>query len=93
MYLTAIIDWHSKAIFSYKISINSKGRSIDNIVIEKFFRTFKHSNIYINDYVAIQDLKEEVKNYIHKYNFKRFHSSIDYQKPMNVYIEYLKNVG
>ena len=143
MYLAAVIDWHSKAILSYKISnsmdatlatdvledalskypkpkifnsdqgsqytshehtqllkkhniqisMNEKGRSIDNIVIERFFRTLKHGNIYINDYSTIKDLKEGVKAYIHKYNFKRFHSSLDYRKPMNVYLEYLKNVG
>ena len=143
MYLAAVIDWHSKAILSYKISnsmdatlatdvlkealakypkpkifnsdqgsqytsyehtkllkkydikisMNGKGRSIDNIVIERFFRTLKHGNIYISAYQSIKELKEGVKNYIHKYNFKRFHSSINYQKPMNVYLEYLKNVG
>ena len=143
MYLAAVIDWHSKAILSYKISnsmdatlatdvlkealakypkpkifnsdqgsqytsyehtkllkkydikisMNGKGRSIDNIVIERFFRTLKHGNIYISAYQSIKELKEGVKNYIHKYNFKRFHSSINYQKPMNVYFEYLKNVG
>jgi putative transposase len=97
-----------------QISMNGKGRSIDNIVItketfcyrkiafasfERFFRTLKHSNIYINDYTTIKDLKEGVAAYIHKYNFKRFHSSINYQnevsleKPMNVYLEYLKNVA
>ncbi len=75
------------------ISMNGKGRSIDNIVIERFFRTLKYSNIYINDYTTIKDLKEGVAKYIHKYNFKRFHSSLDYRKPMNVYLEYLKNVG
>ena len=143
MYLAAIIDWHSKAILSYKISnsmdatlatdvleealakypkpqifnsdqgsqytsyehtqllkkhdiqisMNGKARSIHNIVIERFFRTLKHGNIYINDYQTIRELKEGVKAYIYKYNFKRFHSSLDYRKPMNVYLEYLKNVG
>lgn len=143
MYLAAVIDWHSKAILSYKISnsmdatlatdvleealtkypkpkifnsdqgsqytshehtqllkkhdiqisMNGKSRSIHNIVIERFFRTLKHGNIYINDYQTIRDLKEGVKAYIYKYNFKRFHSSLDYRKPMNVYLEYLKNVG
>ncbi len=73
--------------------MNGKGRSIDNIVIERFFRTLKHGNIYISDYQSIKELKEGVKNYIHKYNFKKFHSSINYKKPMNVYLEYLKNVG
>jgi putative transposase len=73
--------------------MNGKGRSIDNIVIERFFRTLKHSNIYISDYKSIQELKEGIKSYIHKYNFKRFHSSIGYQKPMNMYLEFIKNVA
>lgn len=143
MYLAAVIDWHTRAILSYRlsntmdatlatevledalskypapkifnsdqgsqytgyehtqmlkahniqISMNGKGRSIDNIAIERFFRTLKHSNIYISDYQTIKELKEGVKNYIHKYNFKRFHSSINYQKPMNLYLESIKNVA
>lgn len=76
-----------------EISMNGRGRSIDNIVIERFFRTLKHGNIYISDYRTIKELKEGVKAYIHKYNFKRFHSSIGYQKPMNYYLEYIKSVG
>lgn len=76
-----------------QISMNGRGRSIDNIVIERFFRTLKHGNIYISDYQSIKELKEGVKAYIYKYNFKRFHSAIGYQKPMNMYLEYIKNVG
>ena len=143
MYLAAVIDWHTKAILSYKISnsmdvtlaidvlrealakypkpkifnsdqgsqytshehtqilkqygiqisMNGRGKSIDNIVIERFFRTLKHGNIYIIDYQSIKELKEGVKSYIYKYNFKRFHSAIGYQKPMNIYLEFLKNAG
>jgi len=143
MYLAAIIDWHSRAILSYKlsntmdatlatdvlevalskypapkifnsdqgsqytsnehtqilkvhnirISMNGKGRSVDNIAIERFFRTLKQSNIYISDYQTIKELKEGVKAYIHKYNFKRFHSSINYQKPMNLYLEKMKRLA
>jgi len=74
-----------------EISMNGKGRSIDNIAIERFFRTLKHGNIYINDYQTIKELKEGDNNYMYKYNFKRFHSSIDYKKPMNVYLEYVQN--
>jgi putative transposase len=76
-----------------QISMNGKGRSIDNIVIERFFRTLKHGNIYISDYQSIGELKEGVKNYIYKYNFKRFHSSIGYKQPMNYYLESAKKVG
>lgn len=70
-----------------EISMNGKGRSIDNIAIERFFRTLKHGNIYISDYQTIKELKEGIAAYIHKYNFRRFHSAIDYQKPMNVYLK------
>lgn len=70
-----------------------RGRSIDNIMIERFFRTLKHGNIYISDYQNIKELKEGIKRYIHKYNFKRFHSSIGYQKPMNYYLKSIENVA
>jgi len=143
MYLAAIIDWHSKAILSYKlsnsmdsalvtdilkealekypapqifnsdqgsqytghehtgilkennieISMNGKGRSIDNIVIERFFRTLKYNCIFINDFKDVTELKEGINNYMDKYNNQRFHSSIGYQKPMNVYRDYLQNVA
>lgn len=86
---------HTQTLKQYdvQISMNGRGRSIDNIVIERFFRTLKHSNIYISDYQSIKELKEGVNAYMYKYNFKRFHSSIGYQKPMNLYLEYLKSVG
>jgi len=76
-----------------KISMNGKGRTIDNIIIERFFRTLKQSNIYISDYQTIKELKEGVKEFIHKYNFKRFHSSLNYQKPMNIYLDFIQKVA
>ncbi len=111
LYLAAVIDWHSKAILSYKISniqvinitsilhdkgifisMNGKGRSKHNIAIERLFRTLKYKNIHISDYNEIKELKEGVKNWMYKYNFKRFHSSLNYKKPMNVYLSYVENV-
>jgi len=62
-------------------------------MIERFFRTLKYNNIYISDYKSIKELKVGVKSYIHKYNFKRFHSSLDYKKPMSVYLESVKMVA
>ena len=76
-----------------QISMNGKGRSIDNIVIERFFRTLKYNCIFINDFNNITELKEEINNYMDKYNNQRFHSSIGYQKPMNVYRDYLQNAA
>ena len=68
-----------------KISMNSKGRAIDNIVIEIFFRMLKYEEIYIKEYENVKELKKGIKNFIDFYNNKRFHSSLGYDKPMNVY--------
>ncbi len=76
-----------------QISMNGKGRSIDNIAIERFFRTLKYDEIYINEYSSIADLRFKVSRYINFYNHNRFHSALNYQKPMNVYLEGLKNVA
>jgi putative transposase len=76
-----------------EISMNGKGRSIDNIVIERFFRTLKYNCIFINDFKDVTELKEGINNYMDKYNNQRFHSSIGYQKPMNVYRDYLQNAA
>ena len=73
-----------------KISMNGKGRSIDNITIERFFRTLKYENIYITDYQNIKELKEGISDYIHFYNFNRFHSALGYNKPMRVYLNEIK---
>jgi len=70
-----------------QISMNSKGRSIDNIAIERFFRTLKYDEIYINEYASISDLKKGIDRYINFYNFERFHSALNYEKPMNVYLK------
>jgi putative transposase len=79
--------------YNIQISMNGKGRSIDNIIIERFFRTLKQSNIYISDYQTIKELKEGIKTFMYKYNFKRFHSSLNYQKPMNVYLGFIQKTA
>jgi putative transposase len=86
---------HTKMLKDHKvqISMNGKGRSIDNIVIERFFRTLKYDEIYLNEYSSIMDLKSKVKKYIYFYNHNRFHSALDYKKPMNVYLEGVKKVA
>lgn len=76
-----------------KISMNGRGRSIDNIAIERFFRTLKYENIYITDYQSIKELKTGISSYIHFYNHNRFHSALDYDKPMNVYLNEMKSVA
>jgi putative transposase len=80
---------HTKLLRDHgiQISMNGKGRSIDNIAIERFFRTLKYDEIYINDYQSVSELRNGIARYMHFYNFNRFHSALGYRKPMNVYLE------
>jgi putative transposase len=72
------------------ISMDGKGRATDNIVIERFWRSAKVERIYLNQYNTIKELKEDVTDYMQFYNYRRFHETLDYRKPMNVYFESLQ---
>jgi len=72
------------------ISMDGKGRATDNIAIERFWRSAKVERIYLNQYNTIRELKEDVTDYMQFYNYRRFHETLDYKKPMNVYFESLK---
>ena len=72
------------------ISMDGKGRATDNICIERFWRSAKVEKIYLNEYERVSTLKEDVKEYINFYNHKRFHETLDYKKPMNVYWDSIK---
>jgi len=67
------------------ISMDGKGRAIDNIFTERFWRTFKYEDIYIKDYESVKEAKEGISKYINFYNNERSHSSLEYQTPAEVY--------
>ncbi len=68
-----------------KVSMTSIGRCLDNIYIERFWRSLKYEEIYLNDYDLVKELKQAVSHYIEFYNHKRFHQSLDYKTPAEVY--------
>ena len=72
------------------ISMDGVGRATDNIVIERFWRSAKVERIYLNQYNTIKELKEDVIDYMEFYNYRRFHETLEYKKPMSVYHESLK---
>ncbi|WP_250237601.1 integrase core domain-containing protein [Cardinium endosymbiont of Oedothorax gibbosus] len=49
--------------------------------MERFFRTLKYNCLFIHKFKNIKALKEGINRYITKYNYQRFHASINYQKP------------
>ena len=68
-----------------RISMDSKGRALDNIYIERFWRSLKYEDIYIKDYSSMAELKKGIKNYMNFYNSERFHQSLDYETPNDIY--------
>ncbi|ASG67909.1 hypothetical protein CDV26_05480 [Francisella halioticida] len=78
---------HIKILSDNKInkSMDAKGRSIDNIAIERFWRTLKYENVYPASYITMKEAKVGIKKYIDIYNNERLHSSIGYMTPDEVY--------
>ena len=68
-----------------KISMDGKGRALDNAITERFWRTIKWEDIYIKQYETPRDLRKGVDAYIRYYNHERRHSSINDRRPMEVY--------
>lgn len=137
MFLTAIIDWHSRYIVGWSLSdtleaaaatqavsdaitqhgipgiINSdqgsqftsteyrelllrhkirqsmdgKARWVDNVIIERWFRSLKVEYVYINDYESPRELRAGIAGYIDIYNRSRPHQALGYQTPERVYFE------
>ena len=66
-------------------SMDGKSRWADNIMIERWFRSFKYEEAYLREYHNIREVRESVRQYIHTYNFERKHSAIGYQTPASLY--------
>jgi putative transposase len=62
-----------------------KGRAIDNIFTERFWRSLKYEEVYLHDYETPRQARHGLAAYLTFYNQKRLHQSLDYQTPAEVY--------
>ncbi len=67
------------------ISMDSKGRYLDNIFTERLWRTVKYEDIYLRSYQNLNEANRGLEEYFKFYNHQRPHSSIDSKTPANVY--------
>jgi putative transposase len=130
MYLTAVIDWYSRYVLSWRlsntldggfclealnealsmgrpqifntdqgvqftaraytgrleeagvaVSMDGRGRALDNVFVERLWRSVKYEDIYIKDYEQVAELLAGLTAYFHFYNEERPHQSLDYQTP------------
>lgn len=70
---------------SVRISMDGVNRALDNIYIERLWRSLKYEEIYLNEYQTMEDLKSALKRYFTFYNTERFHQSLEYDTPDEIY--------
>jgi putative transposase len=68
-----------------QISMDGRGRVMDNIFIERLWRSLKYEDIYIKDYETVNQLREGLEQYFDFYNYERPHQSLGYRTPAMVY--------
>lgn len=68
-----------------RISMDGRGRCMDNIFTERLWRTVKYENIYTHGYATIDEVRDGLTRYFVHYNTSRPHQSLDYQTPYQVH--------
>ncbi|MGH8259582.1 MAG: transposase, partial [Steroidobacteraceae bacterium] len=67
------------------ISMDGKGRWIDNVFIERLWRSVKYEDVYLRAYADGRDAQRSLSRYFDFYNRRRIHESLDYVTPDEVY--------
>lgn len=69
-----------------KISMDGKGRALDNIFVERLWRSLKYEDIYLKDYSSVKEARQGIDKYFSFYNNERLHQSLDYRCPRDVFL-------
>ena len=68
-----------------QISMDGRGRAMDNVFSERLWRSVKYEEVYLNDYATVSEARQGIGNYIDFYNQERPHQSLSYKTPAEVY--------
>lgn len=68
-----------------QVSMDGRGRALDNIFIERLWRTVKYENIYLMDYATVPELQTGLADYFRFYDDERLHQSLGYRTPAEVH--------
>lgn len=79
---TSILLTHAIAI-----SMDGRGRALDNVFVERLWRTVKYEDIYLNAYESVSALTHGLRRYFHFYCHERPHSSLGYRTPAEMYLQ------
>lgn len=70
-----------------QISMDGRGRALDNIFIERLWRSVKYECVYLHDYETVREAVKDISRYFLFYNHERPHQSLGYRTPEEVYFE------
>jgi putative transposase len=73
--------------YDIRISMDGKGRWVDNVFVERLWRSVKYEEVYLRAYESIGDARDSLVRYFAFYNAKRRHQSLDRQTPDSVYYQ------
>ena len=68
-----------------RISMDGRGRALDNIFVERLWRTVKYEEVYIKEYETVMEAVEGLRRYFIFYNEERLHQSLGYKTPQQIY--------
>jgi putative transposase len=68
-----------------RISMNGRGRALDNVFTERLWRTIKYEEVYLNEYTSPRDARIKLARYLDFYNDERVHQALGYRTPAEVY--------
>jgi putative transposase len=68
-----------------KVSMDGRGRALDNVFVERLWRTVKYEDVYLKSYETVLDLKGGLGAYFEFYNNERIHQSLNYRTPQEIY--------
>lgn len=68
-----------------QMSMDGRGRWIDNVVIERFWRTIKYEDIYLKSYATPIELEKEIQQFVMRYNMVRPHQTLSWATPDEIF--------
>lgn len=68
------------------ISMDGRGRCMDNIFIERLWRSLKYEEVYLKDYETVTEAHAGIERYFRFYNHERLHQSLEYRTPAAIYL-------
>ncbi len=81
-----LLDFTSRlAAAGIRISMDGRGRALDNVFVERLWRTVKYEHVYLHEYALVPELEKGLDEYFTFYNQERLHQSLSYQTPAEVH--------